>query len=273
MKHTITLLLLIITLIACKNDPKPETVEQEDEKSNKMPPPKDGGKGAEIMNMVIDSAGGHRYETATIEFKFRDAIYKSTRNCGMFELSRKRQDSTGQETLGTVTNLDFSYYVNEEEKILPDSTANNYKNSINSVHYFVQLPFGLNDPAVRKELIAEDSIQGKAYYEIQVNFAQENGGEDFEDTYMYWVNKDTYNVDYLAYSYHVNGGGMRFREAINPRTIEGIRFVDYKNFAPKNSTSPELKDLDDLFENDELELFSTIENKDIKVEVLERNCA
>ena len=66
---------------------------------------------------------------------------------------------------------------------------------------------------------------------------------------------------------------MRFREAINPRKIEGIRFVDYKNFAPKNSTSPELKDLDDLFENAELELFSTIENKDIKVEVLERNCA
>lgn len=273
MKKIITLLLLIVTLIACKNDPKPEKVEAQEEKSNKMPPPQDGGKGAQIMNTVIDSAGGNRYETATIEFKFRDAIYKSTRNCGMFELSRKKQDSSGNETLGTVNNIGFTYYKNGEEEILADTTANNYKNSINSVHYFVQLPFGLNDPAVRKELVAEDSIQGKAYYEIQVNFAQEGGGEDFEDTYMYWVNKDSYTVDYLAYSYHVNGGGMRFREAINPRTIEGIRFVDYKNFEPKTNTTPALQDLDDLFEKNELELFSTIENKDIKVEVLERNCA
>ena len=268
MKKIIKLLLLIVTLIACKNDPKPEKVEEQEEKSNKMPPPQDGGKGAEIMNTVIDSAGGQQYETATIEFKFRDAVYKSTRNCGMFEISRKKQDSSGNETLGTVNNIGFTYYKNGEEEILADTTANNYKNSINSVHYFVQLPFGLNDPAVRKELVAEDSIQGKAYYEIQVNFAQEDGGEDFEDTYMYWVNKDSYTVDYLAYSYHVNGGGMRFREAINPRVLEGIRFVDYKNYAPQENASPALQDLDDLFENNELELFSTIENKDLKVEVL-----
>ena len=54
MKKIITLLLFIVTLIACKNDPKPEKVEEQEEKSNKMPPPQDGGKGAEIMNTVID---------------------------------------------------------------------------------------------------------------------------------------------------------------------------------------------------------------------------
>ncbi|MBW2961166.1 DUF6503 family protein [Mesonia aestuariivivens] len=273
MKKIYTLLLLVIAFTSCKNDSKNEKIEEVKTKTSKMPVPKDGGKGAEIMNVVIDSAGGHRYETATIEFTFRDATYKSTRNCGMFELSRIKKDSLGNETLATINNVGFSYYKNNEEEFLEDSMVNEVGNSINSVHYFVQLPFGLNDPTVRKELIAEDSIQGKVYYEIQVNFSQQHGGKDFEDTYMYWVNKNTYQVDYLAYSYHINGGGMRFRKAINPRKIEGIRFVDYKNYKPKARTSPNLEDLDELFEKNELELYSTIENKDLKVTVLDRNCA
>lgn len=269
MKKITLLALVFVTVWACKNDPKQEKVEEV--KIDNAP--KDGGKGAEIIKRVIDSAGGHRYETATIEFKFREATYKSVRNCGMFELSRSRIDSTGTPTESIIGNTGFIYKENGEQTTLPDSMATNYENSVNSVHYFVQLPFGLDDRAVRKELIAEDSIQGKPYYEIQVNFKKQDDGEDYQDTYVYWVNKNTYKVDYLAYSYEVNGGGMRFREAINPRKVEGIRFVDYKNYNPKKESSPKLNELDELFEKGELELYSTIENKDIKVEVLDRNCA
>lgn len=269
MKKITQLALVFLIIWACKNDPKQENVEEVKVEDTT---PKDGGKGAEIIKRVIDSAGGHRYETATIEFKFRDVAYKSVRNCGMFELSRSRTDSTGTPTESIISNMGFVYKEKGEQKTLPDSMANKYKHSVNSVHYFVQLPFGLDDPAVRKELIAEDSIQGKAYDEIQVNFKKQGGGEDYHDTYMYWVNKNTYKVDYLAYSYEANGGGMRFREAINPREVEGIRFVDYKNYTPKKGSLPKLNELDELFEKGELELYSTIENKDIKVEVLERNC-
>jgi hypothetical protein len=190
----------------------------------------------------------------------------------MFEMSRTRIDSMGNKTTSEVSNIGFKFTENGEEKKLTDSIANLYTNSVNSVHYFVQIPFGLNDPAVRKELIAEDSIQGKLYYEIQVDFQQEGGGEDYKDEYMYWVNKEDFTIDYFAYSYETNQGGIRFREAINPRTIEEIRFVDYKNYAPKEGTSPKLQDLDELFEEGKLDLFSTIENENIQVEILERDC-
>ena len=273
MKKIYTVLFITLSLLACKNEPKKEEVSEVEETEEVTYSPKDEGKGAEIINTVIDSAGGHLYETATIEFTFRNATYKSIRNCGMFEFSREKTDDAGNQIVETVSNLGFTYLKNEKEEVLADSTAAKYTSSINSVLYFAQLPFGLNDSAVRKELIAEDSIHGKPYYKIQVNFAENGGGEDFQDIYVYWVNKNNYHVDYLAYSYEVNGGGMRFREAVNPREVKGIRFVDYKNYAPKKGASPKLEDLDALFEKEELELFSTIENKDVKVEVLERNCA
>src|SRR5690606_406146 len=87
---------------------------------------------------------------------------------------------------------------------------------------------------------------------------------DDEDVYVYWFNKDTYFVDFLAYEFKVDGGGMRFREAYNPRVVGGIRFVDYNNFKPE-SKSASLYELDSLFENDKLVKVSEIELKNIQV--------
>ncbi|MCB0376061.1 MAG: hypothetical protein KDD04_09105 [Sinomicrobium sp.] len=90
------------------------------------------------------------------------------------------------------------------------------------------------------------------------------GGEDFEDVYLYWVDKESFTTDYLAYEFHVNGGGLRFREAYNVRTVGGIRFVDYYNFKPKDKNVI-LDDLDRLFDRGELELLSEIILEDISV--------
>ena len=84
---------------------------------------------------------------------------------------------------------------------------------------------------------------------------------------MYWVDKKDFTVDYLAYKYAVNGGGIRFRKAYNERGIEGIRFVDYKNYKPE-TLDVSLQDLDTLFENDKLELLSIIENTEVTVKLL-----
>ena len=132
----------------------------------------------------------------------------------------------------------------------------------------MQLPVGLNDAAVNKELMGKDSIDNKEYYEIKVTFDEEGGGEDHEDVYMYWIGTQNYQVDYLAYSFEVNEGGLRFRKAYNPRTIEGIRFVDYENYKMDN-LSTSLDTLDDLYESRQLELLSKIETKNIEVELLE----
>ena len=115
-----------------------------------------------------------------------------------------------------------------------------------------------------KKLIGEDEIKGKNYYEIEVTFSEEGGGTDFDDSFVYWINKETFTVDYLAYKYATNGGGVRFREAYNPRVVEGIRFVDYYNFKPDNK-EVSLPELDQLFTDEKLVLLSKIETKNVKV--------
>ncbi|MGY5847460.1 DUF6503 family protein [Salegentibacter sp. HM20] len=222
----------------------------------------------EIIDKSIKASGGDRYQQAEITFDFRDISYKSSRQGGKFSLERQLTDSTGTAYHDILNNEGFTRYHKDSMVVLSDSLKTVYGNSVNSVHYFVQLPFGLNDEAVNKELIGKDSIEGREYYEIKVTFNAEGGGEDHEDVYMYWINTRDFFIDYLAYSFEVNDGGIRFRRAINPRFIEGIRFVDYENYKTDDLSTP-LEDLDDLFEQKELELLSNIENKRFRVKILD----
>ena len=74
--------------------------------------------------------------------------------------------------------------VNDSIVQVPDSMAHKYANSINSVHYFAYLPFGLNDAAVNKKLLGETTIRAQDYYLIQVTFDQKNGGDDYDGRFI-----------------------------------------------------------------------------------------
>jgi hypothetical protein len=162
-------------------------------------------------------------------------------------------------------NEGFSRYIDEEMLEIPDSIAVKYKASVNSVHYFSVLPYGLNDKAVLKKYLGEEAIKGETYYKIQVTFKQDGGGEDFEDIFVYWINTKTFKVDFLAYSYHEDDGfGFRFREVYNEQFINGIRFVDYNNYKPK-SNDIDILNLGSMFETNQLELLSKIDLKNVTV--------
>ncbi|HLV15529.1 MAG TPA: DUF6503 family protein [Xanthomarina sp.] len=218
----------------------------------------------EIVDKAIEVAGGNKFDASTIEFDFRDKHYKAIRNHGEFSLERHFNDSIF--TLRDVLdNEGFYRFVDNEPLELMDSIAAKYSASVNSVHYFSVLPYGLNDAAVIKTLLGEEMLKNKNYYKIEVSFKQEGGGEDFDDVFLYWIDKETFKTDYLAYSFHeANGLGYRFREAYNERYINGIRFVDYNNFKPKDK-EPTLKELGSLFENNNLELLSKIELNNVTV--------
>lgn len=222
----------------------------------------------QIIDRTIENAGGENYKNAEISFDFRKGSYRSRREGGKFELERVLPDSTGTQYRDVINNKGFTRYYKDTVVKLSDSMKNVYANSVNSVHYFVQLPFGLNDEAVNKELIGKDTIYEKEYYEIKVTFNVKGGGTDHEDIYMYWVDTQNYSIDYLAYSFEVEGGGLRFRKAYNPRTIEGIRFVDYENYKTDDLDTP-LSELDDLYEARQLELLSKIENRNMEVNLLQ----
>lgn len=243
----ITLLLAIILLSSCQDETKQQITAEE------------------IINKTIDNAGGERYQRATVEFIFRDHYYKSIRNSGEFFLERTKKDSLGL-VKDVVSNTGFKRYINDTLTKLPDSLATRYASSVNSVHYFAHLPYALNDRAVNKQVAGEAEINGESYHQLKVTFEQEGGGADHHDEFMYWIHKENYTIDYLAYKFLVNDGGIRFRVAFNPRVIEGIRFVDYHNYTIQDFNT-DLSQLDELYEAGKLEMLSTIETEVLKVEL------
>ena len=155
-------------------------------------------------------------------------------------------------------------FIRGEQVVLTDSIANNYKNSVNSVHYFSVLPFGLNDAAVQKKKLPSVVIKGQPYYKIEVRFSEEGGGEDYDDVFIYWVNQESLLIDYLAYEFHTNGGGFRFREVTSEEIIAGIRFVNYANYKT-NKQITDIKIIDSLFIAGNLNKVSDIILKNIQV--------
>ncbi|TBN00400.1 deoxyribose-phosphate aldolase [Hyunsoonleella flava] len=221
----------------------------------------------DIVNKSIAKHCNGNCEKSIITFNFRNRSYKSIKKGGTYQYERIFSDSLDF-IRDVLTNDGFKRYVNDTLVALPDAIKTKYTNSVNSVYYFAQLPYGLNAPAANKELLGEATINGKDYYEIGVTFNEEGGGADFEDKFVYWINKTDFSMDYLAYSYAVDGGGIRFREAYNKRVVNGITFLDYNNYKPKN-LDVELTDLDALFQNDKLELLSKIETEHVEVILVE----
>ncbi len=216
-----------------------------------------------VLKKSIQVSGGESIKNSTISFQFRDRNYKAVRNNGSFKLERNFIDST-RTISDQLSNSGFQRFINDKFQTISDSIAAKYSNSVNSVHYFSVLPYGLDDPAVNSQYLGLKNLKGKEYHKIKVNFEEIGGGADFEDVFIYWIGKEDHKLDYLAYDFHVNGGGIRFREAFNERFIKGIRFVDYYNFKPINKNS-NLLEMDVLFEENNLELVSKIELKNLTV--------
>lgn len=218
----------------------------------------------QIIDKAIEVSGGEYYDSSVVSFAFRGKNYLAQTVKGKKELHRIT--STDSLTIRDVrTEQSFQRFFNDSLIVISDSIALRYANSVNSVHYFARLPFGLNDPAVNKEYLGQVFIKNMAYYKVKVTFDQNGGGEDFDDIYIYWFNNETFKPDFLAYKFHIDGGGIRFREAYNERYVNGIRFVDYKNFKA-NSKKVDIYDIETLFAQDSLELLSKIELENIDVQ-------
>lgn len=220
----------------------------------------------EITQNAIQRAGGELYEMAEIDYTFRDRAYKSYRKGGRFSYTRSMTDSLGNRIIDVLDNDGLTRKVNDSNVAIQDSLVLPIGNSINSVNYFVHLPYGLMADAANRELVGKDTIAGREYFEIKVTFSENGGGTDHEDEYLYWIDTQNFEVDYLAYNFEVNDGGVRFRKAFNHRVIKGISFVDYENYEYKDK-EVQLTKLDSLYQERELDLLSIIETKNVRVKL------
>ncbi|WP_407936186.1 DUF6503 family protein [Aquiflexum sp.] len=217
-----------------------------------------------IVDQSIAAHGGHLFEEAIISFTFRNRDYQISKSPSRFEYVREFSDSLGL-VKDVLNNDGFQRTIYGEAVKLTEERTGAYSRSVNSVAYFAFLPYGLNDPAVFKTYLGEDQIDGKTYHLVKVTFSEEGGGEDFDDVFLYWFDKETYLIDYLAYSYHTDGGGVRFRKAIHQHKVNGLILLDYENYMPEEKNTP-VKEMANLYKEGKLELLSKILLENIKVE-------
>src|SRR5688572_6949621 len=204
-----------------------------------------------IVDNAIETHGGKAYQSFHLEFDFRNRHYTASRKGGLFTYTREFTDTTG--TIKDVLNNDgFTRFRNGLELNITDERKRAFTRSVNSVIYFALLPFGLNDDVVNKQWIKEAIIKNEQYDVVRVTFDQEGGGEDHSDVFLYWFHQQRHTVDYFAYSYETEGGGLRFREAFNPRRVGGILWQDYVNYKPADESVP-LEDLERMFVSGSLE--------------------
>lgn len=219
----------------------------------------------QLFAHVKQKHGSGLIDQRNISFNFREHEYIQKIEDGRPVKYRILKDSTGvTQDMWIRSESYFERKVNGKTIALEDSVSKAYESSINSVFYFSFLPLFLTDNSVNAEIMDTVNIGTEPYCKIKITFDQEGGGEDFEDIYLYWIHMNDKTLDYLAYKYFTNDGGIRFRKAYNRRTIGGITFQDYMNYKPKDPELP-FMEIDDAYNRREIIEVSKIVNKNMKV--------
>ncbi len=213
------------------------------------------------LDRAIEAHGGDRYQEVNLAFDFRERSFTVFHQDAAFRYTSQfvKDDHSYYDVL---SNDGFTRQMDGKFMELADSNVIKYSSSLNSVIYFALLPHKLLDPAAQVRDIGQTLIKDQNYHVVEVTFRKEGGGKDYDDNFHYWINASNHYVDYLAYDYQVDGGGVRFREAYNPREVAGIRFQDYVNY--KAPVGTKLADLPHMLEAGQLEELSRIELKNIE---------
>lgn len=222
-----------------------------------------------IVDSAIEAHGADAFEDSRIEFDFRERHYTIYKTATAFEYIREFTDSTGS-VKDVLNNSGFVRTVNGVKiDTLTEERIGAFSRSVNSVAYFAFLPYGLNDEAAVKAFLGETELKGKKYNLVKVTFVQQGGGEHYEDEFLYWFGKEDSLMDYMAYSYHTDGGGVRMREVSGVLEVGGIRFQNYLNLKTEDKNTP-VEAMQDLYNSGKLEKLSEINLENIQVEPISK---
>ena len=206
---------------------------------------------------LIDRARTHHgsalLDDATVRFSFRGTPFVAERDGGRFRYARTFTDEQGRSVEEVVDNDGAHRFVDGEEAPLTPSGAAALTTAVNSVAYFALLPAPLADPAVRARLLTPDRVGGEDYDRVEVTFAQDGGGADYQDRYVYWLRQSDGQIGHYAYTYEVTPGdtartatGTRFRVPIRTWREGGVVFQDWRNLSA--DSLGDLRDFGDLYD-------------------------
>ncbi len=218
----------------------------------------------EIIEASIAFHGLDTLDHSKVQFTFREMKFEHERDGSKFNYTRVKSDSLGNQIEDRLWNKGFERKINDSMVDLDEKQRISFGESVNSVHYFAFMPLRLRDKAAMKNLVGTCTIKGKEYHKIKVTFQPEGGGRDFDDVFFYYFRTENHQLDYFAYKYNTNGGGIRFREAVNSRDQDGIQIQDYINMKPKNEAETDFSNIEESYSRGDLEELSKIEIEDFQ---------
>lgn len=216
-----------------------------------------------VVQRGIEAHGGDRYEDVRVDFRFRDEDWSVIHRDGLFRYERVYEDDHGRRVVEVMTNDSTGRAVDGNPVELDDGARADVELDVNSVVYFSFLPFRLDEPAAQPRYLREETIRGEPYHAVEVTFRQEGGGPDWEDRFVHWFHAEEGTLDYLAYRFHRDDGGTRFREAVNRRERDGLLLQDYVNFHAENME--DIAGYPDSLQTGALERVSDVELEDVDV--------
>ena len=218
------------------------------------PPPPTAQGDADALALIERSRARHgsdALDQAEIRFSFRGTPFVLRRDGATFRYARTLED--GSQTVEEVVDNDgvHRFVDGVEVEVSPDE-AERIDTAVNSVAYFMLLPAPLTDGAVRARSLGADSVGGASYDRVEVTFAQEGGGFDYQDRYVYWL-RDDGQIGHFAYSYEPNPAdtsrnetGTRFRVPISEQRVDGVLFQDWRNLSADSLDA--LEDFGDAYD-------------------------
>ena len=191
---------------------------------------------------LIDRARTHHgsalLDRAQMRFSFRGTPFVIWQDGGRFRYTRTTTDSLGRTVQDVLDNDGTRRLVDGVEQALSPDQAASIGESVDSVVYFATLPASLSDPAVRARLLTPDRVDGENYDRVEVTFAQDGGGADHQDRYVYWLRQSDGEIGYYAYSYDETAPdtaraatGTRFRVPLQSRRVGGVLVQDWRNLS------------------------------------------
>lgn len=219
-----------------------------------------------IVDRAIEHHGGeiYRHSETKLELCSKSGCFKVAATVDgerwVFTVSGKSESSQLR-----VTSSNDSLIVERDgmEEAVAADRRQRFRDWAMARVYFCFLPYRLNDPSVYKQDLGLVDWDGRQLHKVKVTF-EAGSSTDATDEYMYWFDPETARLEYLAYSYDDNGGGLRFRRAINHRRVGEILFFDQENFGV-NGGGLSVDAIDAAYVRDAMRHISTVRLEGIKV--------
>lgn len=224
--------------------------------------------GQDILDRAIEVSGGEQFFHSTISFDASGMHYTMERDGHLSNFTAERQvDTTYYKA--TYRNGYQQYFVNGVEQEESFSSRKFISSRIDGFLYLMSIPHVFDQTAVIVERMEDVLIRRKTYQVIHITFTKLPEDDPGNEFYLY-IDPETGFVEFSAEKFDLDGETNLLRKAFNPRTINGIRIVDYKMFTTSD-TSMQLADYYKAYDIPNLTPLPDLTFTNVEVELKEKD--